>query len=516
MYRLSKTTCVAILVAVTTLRSVSADEPIQLESGVAQLFVDDYLIAESHNLRRTLHSPQKENGGEEPVIALVDEFEDFPCTLEANGTIVYDAKLQRYVMYCIGFSPQWKSKRPWDCVRLYRFTSPDGMQWTKGDDGTPQCVLPRTSDDLLDPASGERATYLDMFSCFYDASDPKWPYKGWQHFANWGDEREGVYYMQSRDGITWERGPMVVNGVAGKDDPSARRMEVNGHLMQGPGDVTLFSHDTQTGRFLGIFKFYAVDALPNGNRLRSRAYKWLDRLDTPIDTDTIGAIELMPAGEKRNGDLPADEYYASAAWRYGSLWLGELKIYHHADDYPWSANGCAFLKLVSSRDGLKWSKVSYPNQDGVDEVWLANGLEGGNNGRNDGGYMTEFSQGPLRIGDELIYYYGASSYGKNAGDNKRISGGGIFRARLRPDGFVSVDAGTLTTRPLISSAPALTVNAVGPVTVEVLALDGSVLHMKELHGDSLRHRIPGEQGPFRLRFTVEDGGELYSFAAARE
>jgi hypothetical protein len=44
-------------------------------------------------------------------------------------------------------------------------------------------------------------------------------------------------------------------------------------------------------------------------------------------------------------------------------------------------------------------------------------VRGGNAGKNDGGYLTEFSQGPLRIGDELIYYYGCSSYGKNHAQN---------------------------------------------------------------------------------------------------
>ena len=122
----------------------------------------------------------------------------------------------------------------------------------------------------------------------------------------------------------------------------------------------------------------------------------------------------MPAMAARNGDAPADEYYASTAWRYESLWLGGLKIFHGRDSYPWSAAGCAFLKLVVSRDGLDWRKVPFTNNTGVAEVFIPNGAEGGNGGANDGGYISEFSQGPLRVGDELIYYYSASSYGKNA------------------------------------------------------------------------------------------------------
>ena len=100
-------------------------------------------------------------------------------------------------------------------------------------------------------------------------------------------------------------------------------------------------------------------------------------------------------------------------------------MWHGGGNYPYSAAGSAFLKLALSRDGLHWNKVPFANDAGVPEVFVPNGPEGGNGGRNDGGYLTEFSQGPLRIGDELIYYYGASSYGKNNPGNLRVGGGEI-------------------------------------------------------------------------------------------
>jgi hypothetical protein len=231
----------------------------------------------------------------------------------------------------------------------------------------------------------------------------------------------------------------------------------------------------------------------------------------------------MPAMAARNGDLPADEYYASTAWRYGSLWLGGLKIFHARDNYPWSAAGCAFLKLVVSRDGLNWHKVPFTNNTGIAEVFIPNGVEGGNEGRNDGGYISEFSQGPLHIGDELIYYYSSSSYGKNATGGRRITGGGIFRARLRRDGFVSVDAGTLTTPLLEFRGRELVVNAVGPVTVQVLNEAGEFRGAATVQGDSVRQvvRFDGKalsqvapHGRCRLRFAVQPGGQVYSFTVS--
>jgi hypothetical protein len=206
------------------------------------------------------------------------------------------------------------------------------------------------------------------------------------------------------------------------------------------------------------------------------------------------------------------------------LWLGGLRIWHSKDDYPHSASGCAFMKLVVSRDGLNWSKVPFQNDDGIPEVFLPNGREGGNDGQNDGGYMTEFSHAPLRIGDELVYYYGSSSWGKNQPRSFRVSGGGVFRARLRPDGFVSVDRGTLVTRRMKFDGQELSINGVGPIKVEaVVPADGGFTTLAEatIDGDSLCHRVAfdgqrslrevASDGVVQLRFTVGGGGALYSF-----
>ena len=481
--------------------------PVKLVSGEAQLFVDDFLISQQDGLVRTLHPPKKDGGGNEPVIALEEEFGETKGTLEANGTILHDPRLGKWVMFALAFASSYPGASA-DRVRLYRFTSPDALRWVKGDDGKPQ----RIAIDLYDPVSKTSATNIDLFSCTYDDADASHPYKGWLHFANWGEAREGTYFLRSADGVRWERGPQVL--VAG-----SRTLLQDGRLMNGSGDVTTFYHDRQANRFLGCIRFAAATNVENENRLRSRGFIFTDRLDRPIDLARIDRLGLVPAAAERNGDQPFDEYYSSTAWRYGSLWLGGLRIWHSAGDYPYSAAGAAYLKLVSSRDGLTWQKVPFKNDDGVLEVFIPNGKEGGNGGRNDGGYMTELSNAPLLIGDELIYYYGASSWGKNQPRSYRVSGGGIFRARLRPDGFVSVRGGMLTTRPLDFDGRELMVNGVGPIDVEALDAAGRPLGKFSIDGDSLRHRVAfaglslrelATEGRARLRFTVR-GGALYSF-----
>jgi hypothetical protein len=295
--------------------------------------------------------------------------------------------------------------------------------------------------------------------------------------------------------------------------------------MKAPGDVTTFVPDpAMPGKYLALVKFVSVDPVAGvepKNILRSRAFKFVDKLDAPFDLNALTRVALLPAGADVNGDIKWDEYYGSSAWHYGSHWIGGLKVWHGGGNYHYSMGGCAFLKFASSHDGIHWRKALYLNDAGVPEVFLANGQEGGNGGKNDGGYMTEFSNPPLRIGDELILYYGSTSWGKNHPSNVRVSGGGVFRARLRPDGFVSVDSGTLTTTPLrLAEGSALSVNAVGPVDVEVIDANGKSLGRASLAGDSLRHEAKFPAGASsalatgagaRLRFTVKPGGRLYSF-----
>jgi len=480
---------------------------IKIESGVAQLFVDDGMIEQHRDLRRTLHQPVKDNDGNRPVIAARSG-----TTLLAYGSIVRDTRLQRWVMFVQEFPSR----------QMYRLTSADGLDWQPNTHEQLERVTLDLSFAPLPPeARGQPG--IDLFSCYYDAADADRPYKGWVWAANVGNEWEGIWYVDSADGLRWRKGGQIFSGYAGEGDPSCRAITQDGRTLYGPGDVTLFAPDPVGKRFLGLFKFYSPRDIAPGHGSRARAYAFLERLDRPFDIEKLERIQLMPAMAARNGDAPADEYYASTAWRYESLWLGGLKIFHARDNYPWSAAGCAFLKLVVSRDGLDWRKVPFTNDTGVAEVFIPNGVEGGQAGRNDGGYISEFSQGPLRVGDELIYYYSASSYGKNASRDRRIMGGGIFRARLRRDGFVSVDAGTLTTPLLQFQGLDLLINAVGPVAVQVLDESGKTRASANLAGNSLRHLVRFEgkslreaarRGRCRLRFEVTPPGQLYSFTVA--
>ena len=320
--------------------------------------------------------------------------------------------------------------------------------------------------------------------------------------------------MQSADGVAWERGGQVFS----TEDFAIKQ---DGYSLFGAGDVTVFSPDPENNRFLALVKFANHEAIGPENRQRARAFMFVPSLSERASVKRLTRVDLVPPADGSNGNAPHDEYYSSTAWRYGSHWLGGLKIWHGGGDHPWSAAGCAYFKLVTSRNGLDWEKVPFNNNLGQPEVFLPNGQDGANEGRNDGGYMTEFSSPPLRIGDELILYYGSTSWGKNQPRGIRVTGGGIFRARLRPDGFVSVDSGTLTTRPLQLEGSQLLVNSSGSVDVALFNLKQQRLASATVTGDSLSHRVHFGDKNLRellqgnacqLEVTVPQGSQLFAFS----
>lgn len=499
-----------ILILFFKLAGAGSAEVLEIPTGTAQLFIGDRLIEKNLSATRTLHQPRKDDEGLKPILFLEDEFAGVSGTLQ-GGTILFDKKLKKYVMFAT--SGAHLDGHPWNWIRLYRFTSSDGLTWTKGDRGNPECVFPKSREDYLDQESGAYASNFDLTTFIYDESDGAYPYKGWIWYANWGAEREGMYFVRSSDGHTWERGAKVA-------PVEAFTFETDSHVYQGPYDATGFSYDRVNRQFIASLKISAKSKEHGAERYRARAYCEIAAIDKPIVFDPAKLVRLEPARRHENGDLPDDDYYFSDSWRYESMWLGALKINHENTDYPYSKAGCPFLKLIYSYDGLHWAKVPYPNDRGIAEVFLPNGIEGGNEGRNDGGYVTTFQNGPLRIGEELIYYYASSSFGKNHPAPRMLQGGGIFRSRLRIDGFVSVDSGALVTVPLTTVGKDLFLNHAGEVSVVLLDKNERVLSSAKVKGDSILHRVEFSAGPFgdlvkkeafKLRFSIPPGSGLYSF-----
>ncbi|MFH1009554.1 MAG: hypothetical protein V1800_18930, partial [Candidatus Latescibacterota bacterium] len=162
-------------------------------------------------------------------------------------------------------------------------------------------------------------------------------------------------------------------------------------------------------------------------------------------------------------DEPGLQFYSSTGFNYESMYLGLLRCYRFGSTHQ------VYFQLVSSRDGIHWERAADR------QPFIPNGPEGSV----DGGYHSDFSNPPVRMGDELWFYYGSTRFGKNL----KPYTGGICLAKLRVDGFASMEGGVRTgsfvTRPLDFDGNCLTVNVAprkgGSVVFEVLDRHGGVM-----------------------------------------
>jgi hypothetical protein len=212
---------------------------------------------------------------------------------------------------------------------------------------------------------------------------------------------------------------------------------------------------------------------------------------------------------------------------YHGHYLGLLHLFVPSPD-PF---GPFWPELASSRDGIRWRRP-------VERRPL---IEFGPPGTWDGG-MIGAARGIIPVGDELWIYYGGwhEDHGTSRPHRRMETdrtaqqrAAAVGLARLRLDGFVSLDAGAaeggLLSRPLTCGGRSLDVNARctgGQVVAELLDAGGAPIDgftradCDPFRGDGVRHTMTwrGRSDLERLRdATVRVGlrvsnAELYSFA----
>ncbi len=220
------------------------------------------------------------------------------------------------------------------------------------------------------------------------------------------------------------------------------------------------------------------------------------------------------------------QFYNMEFMPYGDVYFGFISVYHTLPGMETKITGgldwidTVDIQLTFSRDGRTW------NRAGGREVFLPLGTRAGEFDRS----MLYVIQHPLVVEGEIwIYYIGFSGL-HSATNRHEVQGGAVGLAKLRLDGFVSIDAGdgTLTTKPIRMSGDRLLLNAdahQGSVRVEILGADGTPLEgfgredAMDVAGDSLRHTVRWKQGsnlsrlkgqPIVLKFHI-DRSKLFSF-----
>jgi hypothetical protein len=383
----------------------------------SQLFVDDFLIDSISKIVRIDHQPRKYEGN--PILQ----------GTHANGTIIYIPETKQYRMYYEG------------CHRVA--FSNDGLNWTKPNLGIVNYNGSTDNNLIID-----YSFRTDLASFIYDPLDPD-PGKRWKASVYYYDKkenprkiREGLYALFSPDGLHWKTDVLIVPGMT--DSPT-------NWPMTGIDDVSTVVWDKKLGKYIALLKIWD---LTDGRFYRARAMAFSD--------DFIHWSQPWSVFLADKLDPPDLQFYGMTAWSYESMWLGTLRTLHSE-----TSTEQVDFQLVTSRDGIHWARAAKRGP------FIPNGPEGSI----DHGYHTDFSNPPLRFGDELYFYYGSTAYGKSGAPTDLKTG--ICLAKLRVDGFSSLHAKSRTepafviTRPLEFTGRELYVNAnAGKGTIQVEILGG--------------------------------------------
>jgi hypothetical protein len=422
------------------------EEPVRIDVG-RQLFVDDYLIAETSFLRQ-FHKPRIHDGS--PVLRPETPLEMnngyCPVACPFQDGVFYDAKDHLYkIWYHAG----------WFDGTAYAY-SEDGLRWIRPDldieRGTNR-VLPRRDPYERDGAG----VWLDQ-----ETSNPAERFKLFIYYRK--HDPQEFQYASLHPGKTITAGGSVHTSPDG--------IHWTERAPTGPcGDNTNFYYNPFRKTW-----FYSVRTTTKRGRVRS--YRDCADFVAGANWKRDDVIFYATADDQ---DLPDPELayetqlYNLDAVGYESLMLGIFAIHRGPPNDICAKGGfpkITDLTLAYSRDGIHWDR---PDRS----AFLACSRQPGTWNR---GYLHSSGGVCLIAGDELRFYFGAFSGISPRLGGHMYAGGSTGLAILRRDGFASMHAtaeqGSLTTRPLLFNGRYLFVNANadgGSMTVEVLGPGGKAL-----------------------------------------
>jgi hypothetical protein len=473
--------------------SLAADEVVTLTRD-RQLLVDDRMIASSSGLKRAIHAARKYQ--DNPILLPVKPWEGQYTLL--YGTVIRDEEEGIWKMWYSTMNHfRYIQKIFPESTYLCYATSRDGVHWTKPDLGVVKYRGKTENNIVLEgthaPELGIEGI-LDAVSILKDIRDPdpsrRYKLMVWRHNQKFegaksayvleGQHRMGHYVAFSPDGIHWSKPERLVFPYLPVRDTMS--------LMWDP----------RTSKYVAFVKQQV-----NGKRAR-----FVTESDDFLTWST--PRQILVADERDPANV---EMYHNTGFPYEGMYLGLLTVFHPEP----LDNIYLDLQLISSRDGRSWSRVGdrtpFLPVGRRDIDW-------------DFGFHSPSSGPPIRVGDELWFYYSGRAYRHPVdGQGREPNKGAIGLAKLRLDGFVSMDAGgaegTLTTVPFRFGDPGLYLNADasrGEVRVEVLDEAGAPISGFErsspLTKDAIRWRAADlsklRGRTIRLKFYLRNAS-LYSF-----
>ena len=494
-----------------------------------RLFIDDFEIESTQNLKRRFHPPEKIGTVLQPDRPWEDK-SGCACPM-----VIRDPEGLK-MWY-------WNSKN--DLNDLYA-TSEDGLHWEKPIlhlaeiDGSTENNKVKTPGRI-----GPGAVFYCPESIPSEGEDTLYRTVSWIPGGGWSQRYLPIF---SLDGFTWH---------------TAENMDDEPGISDGVGDTGTFlvadeafpmMRDNAPGRYVAFPRLHATvghfrrrsvgmtfaNSLPNRARLmlgwpRSCLVLAPDLVDDEMARERLD--DAYADGIIHYND-PVDqhcEFYTMQPWTVGNVFLGALYVFDVSMDMNkhsmWNQHGIMETQLVYSRDLVHWDRL------GDRQPWIARGEAGEQDCA-----MIHFDSVPIRVGDWMYQYYTAGNLPHPSVDQqwlyeqRRLIEAGkrhplqtIDCVRFRPDRYISLAAGNragrVTTKSLTVSEGRLLVNldaTDGELIVSILTERGRPLKGYEqsqpIRGNHIEAAVSfskpltdlvGQQ--VKLRFTLQDA-KLFSYS----
>jgi hypothetical protein len=481
-------------------------EPLEIGTR-KQLFIDDHVVDRIDGVERTLNQPAKYMGN--PIMIPLYPWEG---RLELYGTVLREPSGEFRMWYTgmggmgvppLSWSgpsvPAWKAMSTGSKARaksadpsnmLYSIcyaTSNDGVFWDRPPLGLVDykgskdnnMVIPDAcpANVIIDPRESNPDRLYK--SLFFEARDPSGT-------PNMGD---GVSVAFSPDGLHWtkyEGNPVITRAS-------------DAHTLLGWDDLH------------GLYVSYCRPSVHEGNMLR--------RIGRSVSRDFMDWTEPEDVLVPDDQDPEGMQFYSMPAFKYEEYYLGQIHAYRTDPEAPHVRfAGFVDVQLAASRDGIAWQRL------GDRKPFIPNGPPGSIDAAE-----IYVAMAPVVMGDELWFYY-SPGYMEHGVTGRS---GPICLAKLRLDGFVSVDAGdeigTLVTKPFLCGGGRLSINAAaGGGMVGLAVLDESGIQYPGFSrqecalfdGDSIGHNMTWrehlsldelEGRSVRLKFYLKNA-KLYAFS----